>query len=395
MGNILELIGKCTGCAACATVCPAHAIEMALDDEGFISPRVNSDLCVDCGLCQNVCSKEVPFKATEYLKIQALQAKDKAILMNSSSGGVAAVLSRSFVEQGGWVLGSYFDYKTNRVETKLTNQLSELPLFSNSKYLQSNFFSGLSLAISKAKEDRSARFLLFGTPCQIYGASKVCEFYNIKDRLYFVDFFCHGVPSYLLWTSYLKDKGMDIGSLSEVSFRNKSQGWHSCFAIQSKDAKQSISSTSGRDDYYQAYFDNVFLMESCYDCKFRAGLSSADIRLGDYWGKRYIDNEEGVSSVIVFTDRGTQLLENDGLIELASGEDVFAAQSTKPYEEIRYRYEAFDILKSEDSLHHVIRRYRRLFPFKRRVKLWIKGVAISILPSKAIKKLRVKKWKSA
>ena len=395
MGNILELKGKCTGCAACAIVCPTSAITMILDEEGFISPRVNSDLCVDCGICQNVCSKEAPFKIREHLKIMALQAKDKSILNHSSSGGAAAVISRSFVEEGGYVLGSYFDDKTNRVETKCTNQVSELELFSSSKYLQANFFIGLSLAISKAKEDRSARFLLFGTPCQIYGASKVCEFYNIKDQFYFVDFFCHGVPTYHLWKRYLLDKGIDIKSLQEVSFRNKSQGWHSCFALQIKDDTQSIISLSGRDDYYQAYFDNVFLMESCYDCKFRAGLSCADIRLGDYWGKRYIDNEEGVSSAIAFTEDGMKLLSNDGLMELDAGEDVFDAQSTKPYEEIKYRHEALHLLRLDLPLRQVIRRYRKLFPFKRRAKLWMKGVAISILPSKAIKRLRVKKWRSA
>lgn len=36
--------------------------------------------------------------------------------------------------------------------------------------------------------------------------------------------------------------------------------------------------------------------------------SSADIRIGDLWGKAYINNEDGVSAAIAFTSKGNEIL---------------------------------------------------------------------------------------
>ena len=49
-------------------------------------------------------------------------------------------------------------------------------------------------------------------------------------------------------------------------------------------------------------------MDSCYECLWRKS-STADIRVGDYWGKRFSDNQEGVSMVVVFTEKGEKAIE--------------------------------------------------------------------------------------
>ena len=36
----------CTGCSACANVCPQQCITMIEDNDGFTYPQINSDLCV-------------------------------------------------------------------------------------------------------------------------------------------------------------------------------------------------------------------------------------------------------------------------------------------------------------------------------------------------------------
>ena len=46
---------KCSGCSACESICGKKAITMHIDQEGFMYPVVNRDLCVDCGLCVSVC----------------------------------------------------------------------------------------------------------------------------------------------------------------------------------------------------------------------------------------------------------------------------------------------------------------------------------------------------
>ena len=52
-------------------------------------------------------------------------------------------------------------------------------------------------------------------------------------------------------------------------------------------------------------------MESCYECNYRQS-SKADLRLGDYWGKKYTadDLNNGVSMVVAFTECGEETLYN-------------------------------------------------------------------------------------
>lgn len=54
---MIEIKNKknCCGCSACYSICPKNCIEMKADEEGFLYPNVNKDLCIDCGLCEKVC----------------------------------------------------------------------------------------------------------------------------------------------------------------------------------------------------------------------------------------------------------------------------------------------------------------------------------------------------
>lgn len=40
----------CSGCEACANICPHKAICMIPDSEEFRYPKINIDLCTNCGL---------------------------------------------------------------------------------------------------------------------------------------------------------------------------------------------------------------------------------------------------------------------------------------------------------------------------------------------------------
>lgn len=46
---------NCCGCTACYSVCPAKAIEMRPDEEGFSYPVVNAEKCIGCGKCLKTC----------------------------------------------------------------------------------------------------------------------------------------------------------------------------------------------------------------------------------------------------------------------------------------------------------------------------------------------------
>ena len=44
------------------------------------------------------------------------------------------------------------------------------------------------------------------------------------------------------------------------------------------------------------------------NCKYKYDKSSADIRIGDLWGNKYKNNEDGVSALITFTPKGEDVV---------------------------------------------------------------------------------------
>jgi len=46
---------NCCGCSACYSICPAHAILMEPDEEGFLYPTVDAKKCICCYKCISIC----------------------------------------------------------------------------------------------------------------------------------------------------------------------------------------------------------------------------------------------------------------------------------------------------------------------------------------------------
>ena len=46
---------NCTGCGLCDNVCSHNAISMVWSKEGFLIPQVNTEACINCGLCSKQC----------------------------------------------------------------------------------------------------------------------------------------------------------------------------------------------------------------------------------------------------------------------------------------------------------------------------------------------------
>ena len=45
----------CTGCHACANICPAKCIMMKKSEAGFLIPEIDQSSCINCGQCEKVC----------------------------------------------------------------------------------------------------------------------------------------------------------------------------------------------------------------------------------------------------------------------------------------------------------------------------------------------------
>lgn len=52
---LYERKSDCCGCTACYAICPKGAISMQEDDEGFLYPVINEEVCLNCNQCVKVC----------------------------------------------------------------------------------------------------------------------------------------------------------------------------------------------------------------------------------------------------------------------------------------------------------------------------------------------------
>ena len=134
---------------------------------------------------------------------------------------------------------------------------------------------------------------------------------KMEEDAVLMDFFCHGVPSSLLWNKYIMELESKIGQVVYASWRNKQTGWHDSWAIDIKGEKKAYAKRRSEGDWFYKYFlSDVCFNKACYkDCKFKNLQSAADIRIGDLWGSKYADDEKGVTGVLAFNEKGRTILE--------------------------------------------------------------------------------------
>ena len=137
--NTIEVLEKnyCSGCAACSNRCPVDAITMKADHEGFLFPQIEHEICIDCGVCHEVCpalnEKEVDKKRD--VKCLAVMASDE-IRKTSSSGGMFTLAAKYILKKGGVVVGAAWDdeFELNHIIVRDEKELYKLR---GSKYIQS------------------------------------------------------------------------------------------------------------------------------------------------------------------------------------------------------------------------------------------------------------------
>ena len=319
-------VRDCFGCGVCTMACNKKLINIRLNHDGFYEPYITDlDKCNDCGLCSAVCSYvasniALPISST---KSYAAWSKEHAVRRKCSSGGVGFEVGRYLLNEGYKVCAVRFDANNNQAEHYIATTIEELIPSIGSKYLQSNPFCGLQAI------DRKQKYLITGTPCQIDSFRRYIQKFRCEDNFVLMDFFCHGVPSKLMWDKYVEEAEKKVGKLTYASWRNKFTGWHDSWAMAIdgamhgesvnwedsynmliKEKKSYLNSRLTQGDiFYKMFLSNCCLNKPCYDrCRFKYNHSSADIRIGDMWGKEYMKNEDGVSGAIAFSQKGHKIL---------------------------------------------------------------------------------------
>lgn len=312
--NDKSALRACTSCQMCAAVCAKNAITIQLNEDGFYRPYIDEDKCVDCGLCTKVCYKfDANVKVTntdalDKLKVYSAQYKSASILEKVTSGGVADALAKELVKQGFVCIGVTYNDDRHRAEHVIASTVGETDAFRGSKYIQSYSLDAFK---SLVKNARTTKFAIFGLPCHIYAAHQFLSRRNLRDNCLLIDLFCHGCPSMLVWNKYeqkiktqVKNKKFD-----EVQFRSKVRGWGTFYVVVVVEGVRAFISSPKQDEFYSLFFSDHVLNDACSDCKLRSTMEYTDIRLGDFWGKRFLNDRKGVSAVAITSERGQMLFE--------------------------------------------------------------------------------------
>lgn len=308
------VVHQCTSCQLCGAVCPQGAISIGLDRDGFYRPIVDDHLCVECGLCVKVCyryDEQIILSSIEDLKEKTLYsawAKDNELLKVTTSGGVGDLLARQLIDEGYKVVGVVYNEEKTRAEHRIALNKEDTIPFRGSKYIQSFTLDAMKKVVADCKNDK---FAVFGTPCQIYALARLAEFRNVRENFVFIDLFCHGCPSLYVWTKYqksIKEKN-GIIRFDHVDFRSKIRGWGAFNVVFKKQGKIFFTNKACDDGFYELFFCDQVLNDGCNDCMLRGTLAYTDIRLGDFWGKKFLSNKTGVSAVCISSNKGEKLFE--------------------------------------------------------------------------------------
>lgn len=368
----IEKKENCCGCHACAQICPKHCITMRADAEGFLYPQVDATACIHCGACEEACPilQSSPEPKDKSPKAYAAINLDEKVRVQSSSGGVFSLLAEQTISKGGVVFGAAMSENQHKVCHIAVETLAGLTALRGSKYLQSEIGTTYLQAREALKSGREVLFS--GTPCQIEGLQSFLQ----KDypNLFCIDVICHGVPSPLVWDTYLAEQETRAGAPARRTFfRHKKYGWKTYALLLEFSNNKAYERVISDDAFMQAFLRDACLRPSCHACHFKKLNRISDITLADYWGvqNQYpaMDDDKGTSLILIHSEKGQQRM--DALRGSLRLQEVPVAQALKPNPAMtqsakphKHRQEFFEHLGTMPFDKLVARCCRKPFSFR-------------------------------
>ena len=309
---------------------------MRPDHYGFLYPVINSERCVECGLCERVCPliyrKEECDYSNTIIESYALRLKDEEALLKSSSGGAFWAIVKYVIKNGGSVCGATYN-ENMEVVHKVASTLEEARSFQGSKYSQSNIVGIFPIIKDLLKTGRVVLFS--GTPCQNDGLLRFLG--KSFDNLITVDIICHSVPSPRYFKEYLLYlEGKYKKTIKDIKMRDKSLGWGKDSYVYYFSEGGSVHNP-GDLRCWQTIFESGYITrESCFECQYTNKRRVTDFTIGDFWD---FDNLRGD----IHSDKGTSvmLLNSEKSIRLfqqIKNDCMYWPVSAIEYEQPRLKY---------------------------------------------------------
>ena len=310
---MIQLASKdtCSGCGACAAVCPKHCIKMQPDSFDVLYPNIDDSHCVDCRRCQSVCPELNPISGEKPIKVLAARSYDNNTATNSASGGIAAEIYK-YALASGWTIVGAEQKEDFSVSLTLSKDTMSIKRFQNSKYVFSNAYE----VFDKIKDSliKKEKVFIIALPCQIAAMKNL--FQGKSDSIIFADIVCHGTTPVSYLTQHIHTIESELNRKAvKMSFRAPEFGTSTfMFALYDNDGHCFYAKrTKDGDTYQYGYHRHLSYRENCYNCKYACPERQGDITLADYPGlgksSPFPYKKENISCVLINSDRGLQLIQ--------------------------------------------------------------------------------------
>lgn len=343
MKKIQDIVDSdlCLGCGLCEAIATKEKCEMKLDlNTGFYKPvfknkltrRESKSILRSCpGISINGTGEKSIWGRVE--KIYEAWSTDKEIREKSSSGGVITALAVHLIETGQvdgvlhiGVNADSFMFNSLKVST----HRGEIVNNCASRYAPALVFDD----IVNIFNSNNNNYVFIGKPCDVSAMKNFLnEFPKYKNKIkYFFAIFCAGMPSYKG-----TEKLLESAKVNEEpeSLKYRGDGWPGYFKVTYKQAPP--FKVSYNDSWGKVLGKHLPLR--CKICPDGIGLF-ADIAVGDSWATKdgYPDfqEQEGRSFVIARNQNGLDLL-NDAIRNKKINSNDFKEDTLKFIQ--KYQYE--------------------------------------------------------
>lgn len=350
-------LGLCLSCEICAAVCPKGAVTMEYKNGQFL-PKVDDERCTECGLCLELCPGiDIDPSGLRYksisddifdgpcLETYIAYSNEPEIRRGSTSGGLITNLIVELIKNeefdAAFVLNfDNFDGKPARL--KATAEIDEIVNAAKSKYVPASVYEVIRIL----KEGDGRRYIIVGTPCQIYGIKKFMKRYSISEEgLLFLGLFCDKTLNFNTIRYFADTYGKINERLVKFEFRTKEKyGWP---------GNSKLCFDSGReiivDRTVRMQLKSLFQLKRCLFCLDKLNRL-ADISFGDCYIK-WKCNPQGKSSVIVRTKKGKEVFDRYSYLFTLEGVSLEAIKRSQHLEDKLSNLEYAKIYIKEQNIY--------------------------------------------
>lgn len=291
----------------------------------------------------------------------------KSDISKSASGGAASYISACFVRTG-IVYGVKYDNDFRGTSYDFATSEADLDKFKGSKYCRSkkyvernytkeNVFNDVITQLRKQK-----KVLFIGLGCDIAALKKSISVSKCNsDKLYTVELLCDGVVPEKVQETFVEELEHKYSSkVVEFTLRDKKDGWQLYNAYAKFEDGREFYCPFETSDYGIAFKN--YKQKGCYTCMYKGSHHVGDLILGDYWGcnaKMDIYNHEGVSLIILLTEKGRELLNlfnKDEFIKVKIDENYALSNQPRYFtpHPVNADWDIFDKNISEHGLQYAV-----------------------------------------